>query len=267
MDSEVLLQTVIIIFMLFLCALCLFAVLVIARDIIVESIRNRRRNEEELKEAAKPTETPAPIVVTVPAPAPVVEEKAVEPEPIDIPVVTIPEPVAEPEPVKEPEPVAEPEVIDENAVTFSTSHNLTMEEKYATLSSEFRTYFDDIVRHALAKEGVKENKSKNYYDYKIGSTRLVRIMIKRGEIVCEFIFLDREFRTYASTSNVKMKRSATTIKITEASAVGVAKDGIDLVCAQLAEEREFKKEQARERRRERRRQQAETAAEVETANA
>ena len=150
-------------------------------------------------------------------------------------------------------------VEDEGAVAFST-HTLTIEEKYATLSSEFKRYFDDIIKHALSKEGVKEFKHTGSYDYKIGVYRVVRLMIKRGEIVCEFRFIDRDILDYANASNIKMKQSATTIKVTEASAVGAAKDGIDLVCTQIEEDKEYKKELAREKRKEKRRQAAEAAA-------
>ena len=83
----------------------------------------------------------------------------------------------------------------------------------------------------------------------------MRVAIKRGEIVCEFVFIDPDFKNYADNVNVKMKQSATKIKVTEPSAVGVAKDGIDLVCQQIAEEKERKKALAREKRNERRREQ------------
>lgn len=237
-----LLQYVIIIFMLFLCVLCLFAVLVIARDVVVETVKRRKGKDEE-NDAA-----PVVIVKEVAAAAPVVET-AKEPEPVKVPEPA-PAPVAE---AKSEEPEAEED--DENAVTFSTTHKLTMEEKYSTLSSEYKSYFDAIIKHALSKDGVKENKNTGYYDYKIGSARLVRVAIKRGEIVCEFIFIDPDFKNYADNVNVKMKQSATKIKVTEPSAVGVAKDGIDLVSQQIAEEKERKKALAREKRNERRREQ------------
>ena len=62
----------------------------------------------------------------------------------------------------------------------------------------------------------------------------------------EFNFIDKDFAEYASSSDVKMKRSATSVRVLEPSAVGVAKDGIDLVCSQIAEDKERKKELARE---------------------
>ena len=177
---------------------------------------------------------------------PVVEEIAVTEEPAE----EVVEPAIE--------EVATVDAVDiENAVVFST-HSFTMAEKYATLSSEYKAFFDDIVRHALSKEGVKELKSNNHYDYKIGSYRVVRITIKRGEIICEFSFIDRDFRNYASASKVRMKASATSMKVNEASAVGVAKDCIDLICTQIAEDKEYKKELAREKRRERRKRASES---------
>lgn len=255
---EGMLQAVVVVFMLFLCSLCLFAVVVIVRDMIYENAKTRRERAREdrdyervlkaLEEAADKTPEAIPVVAQ-----PVVVEA---PEPT---VVVVEAPAKEtPAPVEE-APALEEAVEDEGAVVFS-ANTLTMEEKYATLSSEFKRYFDEIIKHALSKEGVKEFKHNSSYDYKIGSYRVVRMMIKRGEIVCEFRFIDRDIIDYANASNVKMKQSATTIKVLEASAVGVAKDGIDLVCTQIAEDKEYKKELAREKRKEKRRQVAEAAA-------
>ena len=252
---EAILETVIVVFMLFLCALCLFAVLVIVRDIITESSRRRQKNEENA--AVTPMSAPAPVpvepappVVLVQAPAPVVEEPVPvfvpEPIPVEEVVPVVEEPVAEEIPV--PEVAAEVVEDDPNAVKFSTSHVMTLSEKYAALSSEYKGYFDEICKHAAAKEGAKEFRNNSYCDYKQGTQRLVRLTIKRGEIVCQFTFIDRDFKSYASQNNVKMKSSATTVKVVEPAAVGVVKDGIDLVCQQIAEEKAFKKQQARERR-------------------
>jgi hypothetical protein len=51
-----------------------------------------------------------------------------------------------------------------------------------------------------------------------------------------------------------MKQSATAVRVLDASAVGVAKDGIDLVCTQIADDKQFKKELAKEKRREKRKE-------------
>ena len=80
--------------------------------------------------------------------------------------------------------------------------------------------------------------------------------IKRGEIVCEFNFIDRDFKNYASEASVKVKTAGTTVKVTEKLAVGVVKDGIDLVVTQIAADKEYKKALARERRKARYRQES-----------
>ena len=260
---EPVLQAVVIVFMLFLCALCLFAVVVIARDIIYESARHKEERLEREKEKVKERE----VVVTPPAPIeiPITVTPTVL-APVSAPVEEAPAVVVEEkreEPVKEePQVVADEDLAlteeDPDAVTFSRV-NLTMEEKYATLSTEFKRYFDDIVKHAIAKEGVQENKRSSSFDYKIGAYKVIRMLIKRGEIVCEFNFIDQDFAKYANASDIRMKKSATTVRVLEASAVGVVKDGIDLVCSQIAEDKERKKELAREKRRERRRKEKEEA--------
>ena len=270
---EVMLQTVIIVFMLFLCSLCLFAVLVIARDMVAESMGKRksaysaepsRPQEQIVKEVTVvkevpvevSREAPAPVPVAAPAPAPVV---APAPAP-----VAVEEEAPAPETVAEEAPAGEavayqPEEDDGNAVKFSTTQH-TMDTKYAMLSKEHKGFFDAIAKHALSKEGAKAYLTKSYHDYKVGVSRLVRMSIKRGEIVCEFVVIDRDFKDYASRADLKIKASATVIRVTEPSAVGVAKDGIDLVFSQIQEEREYKKQLAREKRRARRQGQTEKEA-------
>ena len=250
---EGMLQAVVVVFMLFLCALCLFAVIVIVRDIISENAkasRERAREEREWLRQQRLQELEDAKAIPVVA-QPVAEVKPVEPE-------------LEPEP--EPEPVAEEVVEDpETDVSFSTN-NLTIEDKYAALSYEFKVCFNDIVQYALSKEGVKEIKHTASYDYKIGSYRVVRIMIKRGEIVCEFNFIDREVLNYANASNVRMKQSATVLRVSDVATVDAVKEGIDLVCTQIAEDKEYKKVLAKEKRREKRKQaaaEAQAAAETE----
>lgn len=251
-----LLQAVVIVFMLFLCSLCLFAVIVIVRDIIQESGKIKRaRYRAEFRARLKAVKMADLIEKTSAKP----EEEVKQPAPVEDVVITdpIPEPVVVTPEVVEAEVSEDVEVPeDENAVVFSRQ-TLTLEERYATLSTEFKRYFDDIIRHAMAKDGVREIKTANYNDYKIGSYKVLRITIKRSDIVCEFQFLDRDFLNYANASSVKMKQSSTSIRVSEPSAVGAVKDGIDLVCTQIAEDKEYKKNLAKEKRREKRRKERE----------
>lgn len=268
--SDNVLQVMLIAFMFFLCALCLFAVIVIARDIVYESAKNRRDREKEdrlerleaqerlklyeaepvIAHSEKPLDKPEETEKIEP-----MQEKADEATRVAKEKVEALVEFAATENVSEAEE-AETEEADEGAVSFNRV-NLTLEEKYATLSSEFKRFFDDIVRHAVAKDGVKEFKKSGSYDYKIGAYKVLKLNIKRGEIVCYFNFIDRDFNSYANESNVKIKQSATVVRVLEASAVGVVKDGVDLVCQQIAEDKERKRALANEKRREKRRLQKE----------
>ena len=240
---EFMLQAVVVIFMLFLCALCLFAVVVIARDIVRESASNKKdADAQKSTDEKEPVQVVVQPVLSTAVPAPVAEEPVA-------PVVE--EPVA---PIME--EVATAETSDSVSGVVFSKVSLTMAEKYAALSSEHKRYFDQIVKYALSKEGVTEAKYNSAYDYKIGTYRVVRMTIKRGEIVCEFNFIDRDFKNYASEASVKVKSAGTTVKVTEKLAVGVVKDGIDLVVTQIAADKEYKKALARERRKERYRQES-----------
>ena len=265
-------QTLMTIFMMLICVICLFAVIVITRDIISDSADRRlMRDAENAKIKLAMAQALAPAAPVAPAvevkPEPVIE---VKPEPV---VETKPEPVVEvveevkeepvveevkEEPVVEvveevkPEPVLEEVAVaqdDENAVKFSTSTISSLDDKYMSLSSEYKSYYDEVVRHANSKENVKVVKNDRYEEYKIGNTRLIRLLIKRGVVMAEFIFLDRNLKAYRDASDVKVKQAPTSMKIVSLAGVAAAKDGIDLVITQIAEEKEYKKQLARERRR------------------
>lgn len=211
MDNALQIQIAVIVFILFLCILCFFAVMIILRDIVIENSKNRKELKE-LKELQAQKQENTTLDSEI-------KNESTE--------------------TKQ----------DDNAVVFP-SYVLTMPERYATLSSEYKKYFDDIVKYVLSKENVKELKNNSAYVYKDASYRILRLMIKRGEIVCELNFIDREIKNYVDGSNVPVKQSATSIKVTEPAAVGVVKDGIDLVCSQISEDREYKKQVAREKRKE-----------------
>ncbi len=249
---EVMLQAVVVIFMLFLCSLCLFAVIVIVRDIIHENAKTRR---ERLKDETAPEKEPQlpPITVQLTAPVMPQPEKEVNEVVDNKPEEKVEEKLEVVEEAKEVQlPQAEEAVtVDGNAVVFS-KHTLTMAEKYAQLSSQYKKYFEEIARHALSKQGVRELKLNSSYDYKDASYRVVRLSIKRGEIIAEFIFIDKDFMNYANASDVKIKQSATQIKVIDSNSVGVVKDGIDLVVSQIAEYKEYKRKLANEKRREKR---------------
>lgn len=177
----------------------------------------------------------APVVVA----APVVEEPAVVEEPV------VEEPV-----VEEVAQTVEEEVVEEEKpdVAFNTTAKDTLEEKYLALSAEQKGYYDEIALYAANKEDAKRFKNLRYEEFKIGKSRLVRMLIKRGQIVCEFIMYNSDFKNYVNENKVAVKQAATVIKITDEAAVQAAKDSMDIVVNTINEEKEYKKQQAKERR-------------------
>ena len=258
------------VFMVIVSVMALFAVMVVFRDIIQEVMNARREREktdrsilahaeriiaeaearknEEKAEAA----APAPVVIEV-APAPV------EPAPVEIVVENVKEepvpetPVAE-EVVEEPAPVAIVEEVaeeedDEGKISFSASQRQTLEEKYLALSSEAKGWYDEIIKYAANVEGSKRFKNVRYEEYKVGKNRLVRVLIKRGVIQCEFLLHNSDFKNYISENKISVKQAATTMLVEDAATVAAVKSCIDIAVAAFAEEREYKKQLAKEKRR------------------
>ena len=225
--------------------------------------------EKALAKAKAPLAIEAPVAEAPVAAAPIVIEKddeaikalAVEVAEIkamleaqkEAPVVAAP---VEEEPVEE-EPVVEEvaQTVDEVVVeeekpdvAFNTTAKDTLEEKYLALSAEQKGYYDEIALYAANKEDAKRFKNLRYEEFKIGKSRLVRMLIKRGQIVCEFIMYNSDFKNYVNENKVAVKQAATVIKITDEAAVQAAKDSMDIVVNTINEEKEYKKQQAKERR-------------------
>ena len=252
------------------CFFCLFCMAIAMLELVNDFISRRRKDAEAYAPAPRIKQTPAPVEEE-PAPAPAVEAPVAEPvaalaaeEPA--PVIVAEEPVAE-EPAAE-EPVAEEAAAeepaaeeaaeeDENAVVFRASNDETLEDRYLALSSEEKGYYDTILFHAVGKEGSKRNRNTKYEDVKIGNTRLVRLRIKRGVIICEFTLYNTDFKNYINENKLSVKQAPTILKVTDEAAVQAAVDSIDMVVTHIAEEKEYKKQLAREKRKQARLQAAE----------
>ena len=235
------------VFMSLVSVMSLFSVLVVLRDIVKEILAARR---EKANNAASLIEEMERII----AKANANEEKAVEPAPVAEVVAEVPV-QAEPEvePVAEEPAEAEPEAEEsaeeaEGTISFSTTQRQTLEEKYLALSAQQRGWYDEIIKYAAAVEGSKRYKNVRYEEYKVGKNRLVRMLIKRNTVVCEFILHNSDFKNYISENKITVKQSATTMLVDSDATVDAVKNSIDIVVAFIAEEKEHKKMLARERR-------------------
>lgn len=137
----------------------------------------------------------------------------------------------------------------ENAVTFAADKSQTIDDKYKALPKKQKKFYDDIVNYANQVEGVKRFKNTRYEEYKVGKSRLVRMLIKRDIITCEFILPNSDFKYYVNENKINVKQAATVLKIVDEASVKVAKDSIDIAVKAIEQEKELKKEQAKERRR------------------
>ena len=227
---ETSMEVLFMVFMVVVSVIALFAVMVVLRDIVKE-ILDARKKEKNCK---CNEEAPAPA----PAPAPVVEEKVVVPEPVAAPAPVVEEPVVE----------AAAEEDEDGKVSFAAGQQQTLEEKYLELPAEARGWYDEIIRHASIVEGSKRFKNTRYEEYKLGNQRLVRMLIKRGIVHCEFILHNSDFKNYVNENKISVRQAATTMRIDNKETVEAAKNSIDIVVAAIAEEREYKKQLAREKR-------------------
>ena len=253
-------------FMAIVTVMALFAIMVVFRDVMNEILHGRRRREKETRDIVERVErvvaqaqlqVEQAAAAATAAAATVIEEPKPAPVPAPAPVVAAPV-IEEPAPVEEvaEEVVAEEaeEVVaaevedDEGTVKFSAGQKQTLDEKYLALSSQAKGWYDEIIKYASAVEGSKRFKNARYEEYKVGKNRLVRLLIKRGIIHCEFMLQNSDFKNYVSENKISVRQSATTIRVENEATVGAVKNSISIAVAAIAEEKEYKRQLAREKR-------------------
>lgn len=138
-------------------------------------------------------------------------------------------------------------VVDGDSVVFSATKE-TLAQKYDALSDEMKGYYDEIVNAAKAVEGNRCFKNDRYEEYKVGKNSIVRLLIKRGIIVCEFVIANSDLRNYMVDNKLKVKQAPTTLKVMDQATLEAAKQTMAIAVKQLEEERQYKKEQARAKR-------------------
>ncbi len=209
----------------------LFCVGVVSRDIVVET----RESKNKAKTAKAEAETCATDSVA---------DELPEAEPVTLPLEDPVFPVE----TEEELPAVD---INDGKVAFSTGSK-TLDEKYLELSAEYKGYYDDVVRFANTVEGSKRYKNAAYEEYKVGKNRLVRLKIRKGTVICEFVIPNLEFKNYISGNKVAVKQAPATIKVTDEASLAAVKDSIGIAVKAIEEEKAYKKEQAKLRRRQKR---------------
>ena len=238
-------QTVFMVFMIFVSLMCTFSVLVVLRDIIKEIIAAKSQKKDEAPEAKAPV-VAAPVAQPV---APAAAEEPVAPEAPEAPEAPAAKAEAE---------AAEEDEEDADTISFSKGATQTLEEKYLALTAEQRGWYDAIIKHAANVEGAKRIKNTRYEEYKVGQGRLVRMLIKRGILFCELYLPNSNFKTYVNENKLSVKTTATVVRVMDEASMSVVLNGIDIAVQTIAEEKEYKKQLAREKRRAKRQADADT---------
>ena len=145
----------------------------------------------------------------------------------------------------------EPKNTDENGdrISFSAGNQQTLDEKYLELSAQAKSWYDELVKTANLVENSKRIKNARYEEYKVGNSKIIRLSIKRGIILAEFVLHNSDFKNFVNQNKISVKQSTTIIKIVDELSFEASKNSISIVLEQIAEEKEYKKQLAREKRR------------------
>lgn len=100
-------------------------------------------------------------------------------------------------------------VVVHDGIVFNDSKTIT--ELYEELSPEQQSYFDELREEALTKPDAELAISKNFVSVKIGKRNLIKLLIKRGVTVAEFM-LENDALKQLRLSNTN-KRGKSTIKV------------------------------------------------------
>ncbi len=241
MDINLLVQIIMIVSF----AVCLLTFLLVAIEILIGNRRKQAEQSSKQEDAKAEAKLSKEEIETI---AQAIKGEA-EKEPAKEEVEVKPEPVVEETVVATQD--QDEEVVEEqqDGVWVTVKAPQTNEEKYAELDEQSKAWYDEIGEYATSKEGVKQIKAKNHEDYKVGINRIVRLTIKRGVVLSEFLLIDQNFSRYINDNKVAVKTAPTVIKIESEEAVIAAKNSIDIAMQAVEEEKLYKKEKAKEKRR------------------
>lgn len=176
-----------------------------------------------------------------PAPAPAEEKPAKAEEKNSQPIIINLYNTKEEQKEEKAEPKVEKEIVevpveDPNAVKFTESK--TIEELYAELTVEQKSFFDELRNTALAKPNAVLSVTKNYENVKIGKRSLIKLLIRRGVTVAEFVLENdalKEYRLSSKNKNgkSKIKVRPTVLAVTELDTLRAAVDMIQLAYEQI----------------------------------
>lgn len=134
------------------------------------------------------------------------------------------------------------------SVSFAVAtKSATLEEKYLDLTPQYKSYYDQIVQYAMRKDGAKRIKNSSYEEYKLFHARLVRLQVKNGVVVCQFILVNSDFQSYIYDNKVKVKQAPIVLRVIDDETLQAAKNSIDIAYDSAMKERDRKMQIRREK--------------------
>lgn len=157
------------------------------------------------------------------------------------------------------------ELTDKSIVFESNKQEkVTFIDKYAALSSEARMRYDSIVAYILANPDCKKVEASNAVTFKCKTDKIVRVMIKRGVVILNFLLANTDLNRFVREEGIKtIKINPVVIKLETDSDLVLAKQTADITIENIREEQQYRKERNRELRRQRYRQKEDQTAEEE----
>ena len=123
------------------------------------------------------------------------------------------------------------------------------EEAYAALSPEEKGYVDDILSHAMTKDGAKQVVNEHAACVYFGKKQLVRILLRRGRITARMQVQNNALASYADDNNFNLREKPVDVRVDSAETAGYVKGVIDINYSAFKEERGKKAARQKEERR------------------
>lgn len=142
-------------------------------------------------------------------------------------------------------------LLDENAVIISAGKAETIQEAYASLSREQKSFYDELKKYAMGKAGTELSTTKNYESVKIGKRSILKLRVKRKITTAEFLLENDLVKKYRKEGNseASIKIKPTEVPVYDLNALQTAKDMVDVSLEQFAKEKAEKEEAQKAKRR------------------
>ena len=147
-----------------------------------------------------------------------------------------PEPQPEPAPLPAPEEEVTEDEDGEKGIVFAESKTIT--ELYEELTNEQKSFFDELREEALTKPDAELSMSRNFVTVKIGKRNLIKLLIKRGVTVAEFMLENEALKQLRLSNRNKKGKNAirvkpTVVQVLDLPSLKVAVDMINLAYEEL----------------------------------